>query len=92
MKPQHRGITQNFTDHLLKGTPLLAEGYEGINGLAISNAIMLSSWKGCEVDLDDPAIDDEFYEILKGKIATSRRKENIAEEQVANLEGTYGSN
>ena len=89
MKPQHRGITQNFTDHLLKGTPLLAEGYEGINGLAISNAIMLSSWKGCEIDLDDPALADEFYEILKVKIAGSRRKENIAEEQVANLSGTY---
>ena len=53
---------------------------------------MLSSWKGCEIDLDDPALDDEFYEILKGKIATSRRKENIAEEQVASLDGTYGSN
>lgn len=92
MKPQHRGITQNFTDHLLKGTPLLAEGYEGINGLAISNAIMLSSWKGCEIDLDDPALDDEFYDILKVKIAGSRRKENVAEEQVANLDGTYGSN
>lgn len=90
MKPQHKGITQNFTDHLLKGDPLLAEGYEGINGLAISNAIMLSSWKGCEIDLDDPALADEFYDILKVKIAGSRRKENIAEEQqVTNLSGTY---
>ena len=92
MKPQHKGITQNFTDHLLKGTPLLAEGYEGINGLAISNAIMLSSWKGCEIDLDDPALDDEFYDILKVKIAGSRRKENVTESQVSNLDGTYGSN
>ena len=25
--PQHKGITQNFTDHLIKGTPLLASGY-----------------------------------------------------------------
>lgn len=91
MKPQHRGITQNFTDHLLKGEPLLAEGYEGINGLTISNAIMLSSWKGCEVDLDDPALDDEFYDRLKVKIASSRRKENVAEDKVENLSNTYNN-
>lgn len=89
MKPQHRGITQNFTDHLLKGTPLLAEGYEGINGLAISNAIMLSSWKGCEIDLDDPALADEFYDILKDKIAHSRRKETVETNSVTDLAGTY---
>ncbi len=91
MKPQHNGIFQNFTDHLLKGEPLLAEGYEGINGLTISNAIMLSSWKGCEVDLDDPNLDDEFYDILKTKIATSRRKETVAPETVADLSNTYNN-
>ena len=91
MPEQHRGITQNFTDHLLKGTPLLASGYEGINGLTISNAIMLSSWKNCAVNLDDPNLADEFYELLKVKIAGSKRKENVTESEVANLSGTYSS-
>ncbi len=91
MKPQHQGITQNFTNHLLHGEPLLAEGYEGINGLTISNAIMLSTWKNCEIDLDDPSLDDEFYEILKTKIASSRRKEKTASDVVEDLSGTYNN-
>lgn len=57
--PQHKGITQNFTDHLIKGTPLLASGYEGINGLSISNAMMLSSWKNDWVNL--PNDGEEFW-------------------------------
>ena len=40
----HPGILQNFADAVLYGTPLLAPGEEGINGLAISNAAYLSSW------------------------------------------------
>ena len=42
----HRGILQNFTNAVLKGDSLIAEGYEGINELSISNAAYLSSWNG----------------------------------------------
>ncbi len=91
MLPQHKGITQNFTNHLLKGEPLLASGYEGINGLTLSNAIMLSSWKDCTIDVTDPNNAKEFYELLKKKIATSRRKEKVAEETVADLSSTYNN-
>ncbi len=92
MLPQHKGITQNFTDHLLNGTPLMASGYEGINGLSISNAIMLSAWKGEAVELGDPKNEDEFYERLKVKIAGSRRKEKVVGDgKVADLSGTYNN-
>lgn len=40
----HNGILQNFTNAILYGEELLAPGYEGINGLNISNAIHLSDW------------------------------------------------
>ena len=91
MLPQHKGITQNFTNHLLKGEPLLASGYEGINGLLISNSIMLSSWKNCEIKVGADGNEDEFYEILKTKIASSRRKVSAGNDKVADLSDTYNN-
>ena len=44
--PQHVGILKNFANAILKGDELLAPGYEGINGLTISNAIHYSAWTG----------------------------------------------
>ena len=35
----HKGITQNWVDAILHGTPLIAPGEEGIKGLMISNAM-----------------------------------------------------
>lgn len=47
----HKGILQNFTNHILKGEPLLAPGYDGVHSLQISNGAYLSSWTGKWVDL-----------------------------------------
>ena len=92
MLPQHKGITQNFTNHLLHGEPLMAAGYEGINGLTISNAIMLSAWKDEQIDVTDPAMEEEFYDRLKVKIANSRRKTTTnTDGGVANLSNTYNN-
>lgn len=86
---QHVGIFQNFTDHLLFGTPLLASGYEGINGLSICNAMMLSSWRNDFVDL--PIDGDAFYAELKKRIDSckGREKKNVTE-SIADLSNTYG--
>lgn len=87
---QHKGITQNFTDHLIKGTPLLASGYEGINGLSISNAMMLSSWKNDWVNL--PNDGEEFWAELQKKIASVKNREKkVVEEKIADLSDTYTS-
>ena len=91
MKPQHRGITQNITNHLLKGEELIATGYEGINGLLLSNSIMLSSWKNCPIEVGTKENEEEFYKLLKEKIATSRRKEPVAEEKVLDLSTSYNN-
>ncbi len=85
-KEQHQGITQNVTNAILKGEPLMAPGKEGINGLRISNAIFLSSWLGKPVDL--PVDGDLFLELLNKKIASSTYKKET-KEVVADLEGTY---
>ncbi len=91
MKEQHRGITQNVTNHLLHGEPLIAEGYEGINGLTLSNAIMLSTWKNRTVELDEPTLADEFYAELKKKIDSSGVKKTGGSDEVADLSGTYNN-
>ncbi len=55
---QHSGVLENFAANILDGTPLLAPGSDGINGVRLANAIHLSSWVGEEVPLD---FDEERY-------------------------------
>lgn len=70
--PQHVGVLNAFAGHILRGEPLVAEGYEGINGLTLSNAMHLSSWLGHAVDL--PLDEDLFLDELNKRRATSRLK------------------
>jgi predicted dehydrogenase len=90
-KPAHRGIVQNVTNHLLYGEELIASGYEGINGLTLSNAIMLSTWKNRTVSLDEPTLADEFYDELKKKIASSTIKKDVGSGVVEDISGTYNN-
>lgn len=84
---QHIGICNNFIDAILHGTPLLAPGTEGINGLTISNAIHLSSWTGKTVEL--PLDEALFYELLQERIKTSTYRKSESSGTVADLTGTY---
>ncbi len=85
--PQHDGVLRAWGGAILRGEPLVAHGSEGIFGLTLSNAIHLSAWLGKEIDVRN--LDEElFYEELKKRIATSRRKTNVVE-QVADTSGTY---
>jgi predicted dehydrogenase len=63
-------IINNWIDAILDGTELLSPGEEGINGLMISNAMLLSTWIDDWVDL--PIDEDLFYEKLKDKISNSK--------------------
>ena len=67
---QHVGILKNFTNAILTGSELLAPGYEGINGLTISNAIHYSAWTGGWADVKNFP-DEEFYKLLKERIDKS---------------------
>ena len=73
--PQHKGVLNAFAAHILRGEPLVAGGEEGIIGLTISNAMHLSAFLDRTVEL--PFDDDLYYEELKKRIATSRKKENV---------------
>ncbi|NLP45478.1 MAG: Gfo/Idh/MocA family oxidoreductase [Epulopiscium sp.] len=72
---QHIGILKNWVLAILKGTPLLAPGEEGILGLTLSNAMHLSAWTDDWVDL--PMDEDLFYEKLEEKIKSSTFKKTV---------------
>jgi predicted dehydrogenase len=55
---QHIAVIENFAANILDGTPLLAPGSDGINGVALANAIHLSSWLEKEVELP---LDEDLY-------------------------------
>ena len=74
---QHSGILKAFAGRILSGTPLIADGIEGIHGLALSNAMHLSSWLGKTVSL--PIDDDLFLDELNRRRAGSRRKTGSGE-------------
>lgn len=46
---QHSTVMENFALHCLTGSPLLAPGSDGINGVNLANASQLSAWTGREV-------------------------------------------
>ena len=72
--PQHNGVLSAFARAILEGTPLIADGREGINGLTLSNAMHLSGWLGHPVDL--PLDEARFEAELQKKINGSRKKTN----------------
>ena len=81
----HNGILRAFADSILNGTPLVAEGREGINGLTLSNAMHLSSWQNRAVEL--PINEDMFLDELNKRVETSRQK--TTEAVYFDLKGTY---
>jgi predicted dehydrogenase len=82
---QHMGVLRAFTDRILNGGKLIAEGKEGINGLTLSNAMFLSSWLGKEVSI--PFDEDLFLEELTKRRKQSKKKEGSG--KVFDTEGTY---
>ena len=59
-----------FCAAILRDEPLCIPGEEGIKGLTLSNAIMLSSWLNRTVEL--PLDEDLLYDELMKRAATSR--------------------
>ena len=85
---QHNGVLKAFTDAILYGTPLIADGCEGINGLTLSNAMHLSSWTESMIEI--PFDEDKFLSELNKRRQSSKKKTNVTETTFS-TEGTYGS-
>ena len=86
--PQHAGVMNAFASAILHGTPLVAEGVEGIRGLSLSNAMHLSSFTDSTVDLAH--FDHELYysELMK-RVAMSRRKTGVTEVVAGDMSDTF---
>ena len=63
----HEHIIENFADAILHGAELIAPAEEGLNSVAINNAIILSAHKRQMVEL--PPSGDEFAALLERYIA-----------------------
>ena len=58
---------ENFALHCLTGSPLLAPGSDGINGVNLANSSQLSAWTGREVS--NPCDPEEYARELDKRIA-----------------------
>ncbi len=70
--PMHAGVIRAFADHILTGSPMIADGCEGLNSLMLSNAMLLSSWTDKTIEL--PFDDARFADMLKERAAKSPEK------------------
>ena len=85
--PAHVGILNNFSNAILGLEPLYVKGQEGLRGVEIMDAMLLSTWLGKAVTL--PIDDDLYYNELQKRVATGRVKK--VEEKVFDTSGTYGN-
>ncbi len=59
---EHERITRNYVSAILNDTPMLAPGEEGVHGLEIGNAMLMSAIRRRGVDL--PINGDEYDQLL----------------------------
>ena len=69
--PQHSGIINNFANTILGLEPLFVKGEDGLRGVELMDAMLLSSWLNAPVEM--PFDDDLYLDELKKRIETSRR-------------------
>ncbi|MDR2931692.1 MAG: Gfo/Idh/MocA family oxidoreductase [Oscillospiraceae bacterium] len=86
--PQHVGVLNAFAGNILRGTPLIADGQEGINGLMLSNAIHLSSWLDATVDIP---FDEELFLVELNKRRATSKKKDVAAARVFDATNSFGT-
>lgn len=73
--PQHLGILENFAAAILDGKPLIAPAGEGIHGVELANAMLMSAFLDKTIDL--PLNGAAYEKLLKQKIAGSKFKKVV---------------
>jgi len=84
---EHIGITKNWVKAIREGTPLLARGEEGIQGVQLANAMLLSAWTDSWVEL--PLDDDLYHSELQKKIQNSQFQKKVTEDKAMEVTGTF---
>lgn len=88
IKSGHPVVTSAFVEAILsKKENLVAYGREGLNSIMLANAIMLSSFKKCEVEL--PMEGDEFEKKLSELIKESKYVKQVDENIKVDMESSF---
>lgn len=82
-QPGHRLMIENFASAIRSGEPLISEGVEGIRGLSLGNAIMLSSFlkQPVEIPFDDALYAEKIAELAR----TSRFQKVVRQQETTDL-------
>ena len=81
--PAHRGVLEAFAGAILNGTPLVADGREGVCELEIANAAYMSSWLGgvpVSLPIDSEKYDSLLSSMQSGSAELGSRGRNITGE------------
>jgi predicted dehydrogenase len=83
----HRGITKNWVNAIRTGSPLLAPGTEGIKGVELANAMLLSAWTDSWINI--PVDEELFHEKLQEKIQNSTSNKDTSETKALDVAGSH---
>ena len=84
----HKVVIEQFVKRALgEDCPLIADGTEGLNSVAIANGIMLSHFKQRPVQTS--TCGDEFELKLKSLIASSKFVKHVSEPVEINMEDSF---
>ncbi len=77
---QHSGICNNIANAILGLEEVYAPASDGICGVQLANAMLLSTWTNSNVEI--PFDDEFFYEELKKRIAISKPRETVDDDVI----------
>jgi len=84
----HWKVLQAFAGAILTGEKLIAEAPEGLNGLMLGNAIMLSAFQGRPVELP---LDEEAYEARLLELIETSKFQKVVREAPSDLSKSFHS-
>jgi predicted dehydrogenase len=84
---QHASVMSNFVAAIRGGAPLIAPAEEGLDSLALANAMLLSTWEDRVVDLPlDPAA---YQAALEQRLANSSLRQKADIEANVDMNASY---
>lgn len=86
---QHAGILNNFANAVLGLEPLYAPASDGLKGVVLANAMLLSAWTDADVEI--PFDGQKYLDLLNRHIASSTVVKKNAVGKAADLSDTFNS-
>ena len=84
---QHAQVLSNFTAAILRGEPLIAPAADGLDSLALANAMLLSTWEDTTVAL--PMDSAHYQRALEQRLAASSLRQKADIEANVDMSASY---